>query len=118
MSYALKAAEELDKKNVQAEVIDLRTCGRWIPRRWSIRSRETNRASWSRKAGSSPASAAEIAGAHHGAGIDYLTRRSARLRQGRADALRGETRKARAASVAQSGRRRQSCHVPMIVMYR
>ena len=33
MTYALKAAEELAKESIAAEVIDLRTFGRWIRRR-------------------------------------------------------------------------------------
>jgi len=37
MSYALKAAEELAKENISAEVIDLRTCAPWIPRPSSSR---------------------------------------------------------------------------------
>ena len=101
MTYALKAAEELAKEGIEAEVIDLRTIRPMDVRPWSSRSRRPGAASPSRKAFRNPASAAEIAARIMEEAFDYLDApRHARHRQGRADALRGQPEKLALPNVA------------------
>ena len=114
MTYALKAAEELAKKHIHAEVIDLRTL-RPMDTETVLASVQEDRplrrgrgrlAAVRRRRGDR--------GAHHGAGV-RLSRRAghARVRQGRADALCGESRKARAAVGRRSGRCGESGQLPV-----
>ena len=119
MTYALKAAEELAKKHIQAEVIDLRTLaadghrdgGRVGEEDQPLRRGRGRLAAVRRRRRSRRA--------HHGAGV-RLSRCAgrARVRQGRADAVCGQPRKARAAVGRRSGRCRKSRHVTDEVMYR
>jgi pyruvate dehydrogenase E1 component beta subunit len=101
MTYALNAADELAKEGIEAEVIDLRTL-RPMDTETIINSvKKTSALLWSRKAGSSPASARRSR-ADHGAGVRLSRRAGGACRgQGRADALRGEPRKAPLPSVAE-----------------
>jgi pyruvate/2-oxoglutarate/acetoin dehydrogenase E1 component len=60
MTYALKAAEELAKEGIDAEVIDLRTLSRWTPNHSRIRAERRHAWSLWRKAGSNAASAPKL----------------------------------------------------------
>ena len=79
MTYALKAADELAKEGIEAEVIDLRTL-RPLDTETIIESvKKTGRASRSRKAGSSPASAPKSPRAIMEQAFDYLDAPVARV---------------------------------------
>ena len=92
MSYALKAAEELAKKHIHAEVIDLRTL-RPMDTETVIKSVQENRP-LCRDRGRLAAvrRRRRSRSAHHGAGV-RLSRCAGRacLRQGRADAVCGQS---------------------------
>ncbi len=113
MTYAFKAAEELAERGHQAEIIDLRTMRPLDTETSCTRSRRPNRCvvveeGWrSRRR-------LRNARAHDGAGL-RLSRCAdcARLRQGRADALRSQSREARAAVGRRSRRGGQSRLLPV-----
>ena len=109
MTYALKAAEELAKEDIYAEVIDLRTL-RPMDTATDRRVGEEDRPLRRGRGGLAAVRRRRRGrGAHHGERV-RLSRRAgrARLRQGRADALRGQSREARAAVGRRGGRGRQS----------
>ena len=105
MTYALKAAEELAKEDIDAEVIDLRTL-RPMDTETIIESvKKTGRIVTVEEGWPQSGVGAEIA-ARVMAERVRLSRRAghARHRQGRADALRRQSRKARAALGRRGGR--------------
>ncbi len=114
MTYALKAAEELAKKHIQAEVIDLRTL-RPMDTETVINSvKKTGRCVAVEEGWQQSGVGAEVAARIMEQAFDYLDAPvDARLRQGRADAVRRQSRKARAAIGRRSGRCRQSRSVPL-----
>ncbi len=109
MTYALKAAEELAKEGIEAEVIDLRTLKPMDTETIIASVKKTGRAVTVEEGWAQSGVGAEIADAHHGAGF-RLSRRAggARVGQGRADALRRQSRKAGAAVGGRGGRGGQS----------
>ena len=106
MTYALKAAEELAKKHIMAEVIDLRTI-RPMDTETIIESvKKTGRLVTVEEGWPQSGVGAEIAARVMEHAFDYLDAPViARHRQGRADAVCGQSRKARAAV----GRRDRRC---------
>ena len=108
MTYALKAAEELAKKHIEAEVIDLRTLRPMDIETVIASVKKTGRCVDGRGRLAAVGRRRGDRGAHHGAGV-RLSRRAgrARHRQGRADALCGQPREARAAVGRRGGRCRE-----------
>jgi pyruvate dehydrogenase E1 component beta subunit len=97
MTYALNAADELAKEGIEAEVIDLRTL-RPMDTETIINSvKKTSRAIVVEEGWQQSGVGAEISARITEQAFDYLDAPVARVGQGRADALRGEPRKARAA---------------------
>ena len=114
MTYALKAAEELAKDGIEAEVIDLRTLKPMDTDTIIASVKKTGRAVTVEEGWAAIRRRRRDRRAHHGAGV-RLSRRAgrARHRQGRADALRRQSRKARAAFGRRSGRGGQSRLLPV-----
>ena len=114
MTYALKAAEELAKKHIQAEVIDLRTLRPMDTETVLASVQKTGRCVVVEEGWQQSGVGAEIAARIMELGV-RLSRRAghARVRQGRADALCGEPRKARAAVGRRSGRCGESGQLPV-----
>ena len=114
MSYALKAAEELAKKHIHAEVIDLRTLRPMDIETVLTSVKKTGRCVVVEEGWQQSGVGAEVAARIMESAFDYLDAPvDARLRQGRADALCGEPRKARAALGRRSGRCRQGGQLPV-----
>ena len=109
MSYALKAADELAKEGIEAEVIDLRTLRPMDTDTIVASVKKTGRAVTVEEGWQQNGVGAEIAARHHGARL-RLSRCAggAGVGQGRADALCGQSRKARIALGGRGGRGRQS----------
>ena len=98
MSYALKAAEELAKDNIDAEVIDLRTLKPMDTDTIIESVKKTGRLVTVEEGWKQSGVGAEIAARMMEEAFDYLDAPVARVcRQGRADALCRQSRKARAA---------------------
>ena len=114
MTYALKAADELAKDNISAEVIDLRTLKPMDIETIVELVKKTGRIVTVEEGWQQSGVGAEIAAQRNRAGV-RLSRRAGRtrLRQGRADALRGESRKARAAVGRRGGRGGQGRLLPV-----
>ena len=106
MTYALKAADELAKEGIEAEVIDLRTIRPMDTETIIASVKKTGRCVTVEEGWAQSGVGAEIMARHHGAGL-RLPRRAGgpRHRQGRADALCGQPREAGAAQ-RRRGRRR------------
>ena len=114
MSYALKAAEELAKEGIEAEVIDLRTLRPLDTDTIVASVKKTGRAVTVEEGWRQNGVGAEIAARIMEHAFDYLDAPVARVGQGRADALCGEPRKARIAFGGRGGRGRQSRLLPVI----
>ena len=114
MTYALKAAEELAKEGIDAEVIDLRTL-RPMDIETVVESvKKTGRCVMVEEGWPQSGVGAEIAARIMEQAFDYLDAPvDARHRQGRADALCGQSRKARAADRSPSGRGGESRELPV-----
>ena len=114
MTYALKAAEELAKEGIEAEVIDLRTL-RPMDTETIIESvKKTGRCVTVEEGWPQSGVGAEIAARIMEQAFDYLDAPvDARVRQGRADALRRQSRKARAAVGRRGGRGGESGLLPV-----
>ena len=112
MSYALKAAEELAKKHIHAEVIDLRTLRPMDTETVIASVKKTGRCVVVEEGWQQSGVGAEVAARIMEQGV-RLSRCAGRagLRQGRADAVCGQSRKARAAVGRRGGRCRESRHV-------
>ena len=97
MTYALKAADELAQEGIEAEVIDLRTLRPMDTETVIASVKKTGRVVTVEEGWPQCGVGAEIA-ARVIAGSVRLSRRAAdpRVRQGRADALRRQSREARA----------------------
>ena len=117
MTYALKAAEELAKDNIDAEVIDLRTLKPMDSDTIIESVKKTGRLVTVEEGWKQSGVGAEIAARDDGASL-RLSRRAgrARLRQGRADALRRKSGKARVAVGRRSGRGGQSRLLPLTIL--
>jgi len=101
MSYALKAADELAKENISAEVIDLRTL-KPIDSGTIVESvKKTGRIVTVEEGWKQSGVGAEIAARVMEERSTTSTHRCSCDWQGRADAVRGESGKTRAASVAE-----------------
>ena len=109
MSYALKAADELAKEGIEAEVIDLRTLRPMDTDTIIASVKKTGRAVTVEEGWQQSRRRRRDRRPHHGARL-RLSRCAggAGVRQGRADALCGEPGKARIAQCGRGGRRRQS----------
>ena len=106
MTYALKAADELAKEGIEAEVIDLRTLRPMDTDTIIASVKKTGRAVTVEEGWQQSGVGAEIAARIMENAFDYLDAPVARvIRQGRADAVRRQSRKARAA-VCRRGRAR------------
>ena len=114
MTYALKAAEELAKEGIEAEVIDLRTL-RPLDTDNVIESvKKTGRVVTVEEGWPQSGVGAEIAARIMEQAFDYLDAPvAARLRQGRADALCRQPREAGAADVGRSRRGGESRLLPL-----
>ena len=112
MSYALKAAEELARDGIDAEVIDLRTLKPMDTETIIESVKKTGRAVTVEEGWPQSGVGAEIAARIMEQRL-RLSRRAgrARVRQGRADALRRQSGKARAAVGRRSGRGGESASV-------
>ena len=98
MTYALKAAEELEKEGIDAEVIDLRTIRPMDTDTIIASVKKTGRCVTVEEGCPQSGVGAEIAARIMEHAFDYLDAPvAARHRQGRADALCGQPREARAA---------------------
>ena len=115
MTYALKAAEELAKDNINAEVIDLRTLKPMDIDTIVESVKKTGRLVTVEEGWRQSGVGAEIAARVMEQAFDWLDAPvAARHRQGRADALCGQSRKARAALGRGSGRGGEGRLLPMI----
>ena len=114
MSYALKAAEELAKDGIDAEVIDLRTLRPMDTDTIIASVKKTGRIVTVEEGWPQAGIGAEIAARVMEQRL-RLSRRAghARVRQGRADALRRQSGKARAAVGRRSGRGGESGLLPV-----
>ena len=114
MTYALKAAEELAKEGIEAEVIDLRTLRPMDTDTIVASVKKTGRIVTVEEGWPQSGVGAEIAARVDGAGV-RLSRCAgrARLRQGRADAVRRQPGEARAAVRCRSGRGGEGGLVPV-----
>ena len=114
MTYALKAADELAKEGIEAEVIDLRTLRPMDTETIVASVKKTGRAVCVEEGWQQSGVGAEVAAAHHGACL-RLSRCAgrARLRQGRADALCREPGEAGIALGRRGGRSRQGRFLPV-----
>ena len=114
MTYALKAADELAKENISAEVIDLRTLKPMDTETIIESVKKTGRLVTVEEGWKQSGVGAEICRADDGGGV-RLSRRAgrARHRQGRADALRRKSGKARAAVGRRSRRGGESRLLPL-----
>ena len=114
MTYALKAADELAKDGIEAEVIDLRTLKPMDTDTIVESVKKTGRCVTVEEGWQQSGVGAEIAARVMEQAFDYLDAPvDARLRQGRADAVCGQSRKARAAVGRRSGRGGQSRLLPV-----
>ena len=108
MSYALKAAEELAKEGIEAEVIDLRTLRPMDTETIIASVKKTGRIVTVEEGWPQAGVGAEIAARVMEHAFDYLDAPvTARHRQGRADALRRQPGKARAADASPKWSRRR-----------
>ncbi len=115
MTYALKAADELAKHGIEAEVIDLRTLRPMDTETVLASVKKTNRCVVVEEGWPQSGVGAEIATRIMEHAFDYLDAPVARVcRQGRADALRRQSRKARAALGRRGGRRRARGQLPVM----
>ncbi len=114
MTYALKAADELAKHGIEAEVIDLRTLRPMDTDTVIASVKKTGRIVTVEEGWPQCGIGAEIAARVMARGV-RLSRRAAdaRCRQGRADALRRQSRKACAAVGRRSGRGGQGRLLPV-----
>ena len=109
MTYALKAADELAKEGIEAEVIDLRTLRPMDTETIVASVKKTGRAVTVEEGWQQNGVGAEIAARIMEHAFDYLDAPvAAGVGQGRADALCGEPGKARIALGGRGGRGRQS----------
>ena len=108
MTYALKAAQELEKEGIEAEVIDLRTIRPMDTDTIVASVMKTGRCVTVEEGYPAIGRRRRDRHAHHGARL-RLSRRAGgpRHRQGRADALCGQPRKARAADRSPKSCRRR-----------
>ena len=114
MSYALKAAEELAKDGIEAEVIDLRTLRPMDTDTIIASVKKTGRCVTVEEGWPQSGVGAEIAARVMEQAFDYLDAPvDAGVRQGRADALRRQSRKARAAVGRRGGRGGESGLLPV-----
>ena len=114
MSYALKAAEELAEEGIEAEVIDLRTLKPMDTDTIIASVQKTGRCVTVEEGWAQSGVGAEIAARIMEHAFDYLDAPvAARHRQGRADALRRQSREAGAAFGRRSGRGGQSRLLPV-----
>ena len=114
MTYALKAAEELANDGIDAEVIDLRTLKPMDTDTIVESVQKTGRAVTVEEGWQQSGVGAEIAARIMEHAFDYLDAPVMRVsRQGRADALRGQSREARAALGRRSGRGGQGRLLPV-----
>ena len=119
MTYALKAAEELAKENISAEVIDLRTLKPMDTETIIESVKKTGRLVTVEEGWKQSGVGAEIAARVMEQAFDYLDAPvDARHRQGRADALRRQPGKARAAVGRRSGRGGESRLLSLIASLR
>ena len=114
MTYALKAAEELANDGIEAEVIDLRTLKPMDTDTIIASVKKTGRAVTVEEGWAAVRRRRRDRRAHHGARL-RLSRRAghARLRQGRADALRRQPGEAGAAFGRRGGRGGESRLLPV-----
>ena len=114
MTYALKAAEELAKEGIEAEVIDLRTLRPMDIDTIVASVKKTGRCVTVEEGWPQSGVGAEIAARVMEQAFDYLDAPvDARVRQGRADALRRQPRKARAADRRRGRRGGESGLLPV-----
>ena len=118
MTYALKAAEELAKDNIDAEVIDLRTLKPMDTRHHHRVGEKDRPPGHRRRRLEAIRRRRRDRRARDGAGV-RLSRCAGRAgcRQGRADAVRGESGKARAAVGRRSGRGGESRLLPLTLLW-
>ena len=115
MTYALKAADELAKENISAEVIDLRTLKPMDTETIVESVKKTGRLVTVEEGWKQSGVGAEISARMMEEAFDYLDAPvDARDRQGRADALRRQSGKARAAVGRRSGRGGEGRLLPLI----
>ena len=118
MTYALKAAEELAKDNIDAEVIDLRTLKPMDSDTIIESVKKTGRLVTVEEGWKQSGVGAEIAARMMEEAFDYLDAPVTRvMRQGRADALCRESGKARAAVGRRSGRGGEGRLLPLTLIW-
>ena len=114
MTYALKAADELAKEGIEAEVIDLRTIRPMDTETIIASVKKTGRCVTVEEGWAQSGVGAEVMARIMEQAFDCLDAPVVRVSgQGRADALRGQSREARAAQRRRGGRGRQGRLLPV-----